>query len=128
MAIVSRQIFPRQHLISRGNAQRRGRRIGSFIKAIIIGRFDARTSLSVTPKSFELPVPENPTRDQINAVLGRRRAWRIETIQHAVPRTKAQTRVWNLGMGVLPDWQKRKAWLDKNEQMLRWERVQTLRK
>lgn len=58
-----------------------------------------KASLSVTPQSFELLVPEAATDDQINAVLERRRAWIIETVQHMQERAKAQTRVYQFVTG-----------------------------
>ena len=56
-------------------------------------------SLSVTPQSFELLVPDNATDDQINAVLHRRRAWILETVQHMQDREKAQIRVYRFVSG-----------------------------
>lgn len=58
-----------------------------------------KASLSVTPKSFELLVPEGATDEQICAVLDRRRAWIIETVQHMAERAKAQTRVYQFVTG-----------------------------
>ncbi|WP_105440072.1 M48 family metallopeptidase [Neorhizobium sp. T25_13] len=58
-----------------------------------------KASLSVTPQSFELLVPEGATDNQINAVLDRRRAWIIETVQHMQERAKAQTRVYQFVTG-----------------------------
>lgn len=58
-----------------------------------------KASLSVTPKSFELLVPQGATEEQINAVLDRRRAWIIETVQHMTERAKAQTRVYQFITG-----------------------------
>jgi predicted metal-dependent hydrolase len=58
-----------------------------------------KASLSVTPQSFELLVPEGATESQINAVLERRRAWIIETVQHMQERAKAQTRVYGFVTG-----------------------------
>jgi len=58
-----------------------------------------KASLSVTPTSFELLVPEGATDEQINAVLDRRRAWIIETVQHMAERAKTQTRVYQFVTG-----------------------------
>lgn len=58
-----------------------------------------KASLSVTPKSFELLVPESATDEQIRAVLDRRRAWIIETVQHMAERAKALTRVYQFVTG-----------------------------
>ncbi|MDR6901492.1 SprT family zinc-dependent metalloprotease [Rhizobium miluonense] len=58
-----------------------------------------KASLSVTPQSFELLVPEGATDEQINAVLERRRAWIFETVQHMQERAKAQTRVYQFVTG-----------------------------
>ncbi|QRM47216.1 SprT family zinc-dependent metalloprotease [Rhizobium sp. BG4] len=58
-----------------------------------------KASLSVTPKSFELLVPEAATDEQISAVLDRRRAWIIETVQHMAERARAQTRVYQFVTG-----------------------------
>lgn len=58
-----------------------------------------KASLSVTPQSFELLVPEGATDEQIDAVLDRRRAWIIETVQHMAERAKAQTRVYQFVTG-----------------------------
>lgn len=58
-----------------------------------------KASLSVTPKSFELLVPESASDAQINAVLDRRRAWIIETVQHMAERAKAQPRVYQFVTG-----------------------------
>jgi len=64
-----------------------------------------KASLSVTPQSFELLVPESATDEQINAVLERRRAWIIETVQHMQERAKAQTRVYRFVSGAkIPYW------------------------
>jgi predicted metal-dependent hydrolase len=56
-------------------------------------------SLSVTPKSFELVVPEHATDEQINAVLHRRRGWILETVQHMQARQKAEIRVYRFVSG-----------------------------
>jgi len=58
-----------------------------------------KASLSVTPRSFELLVPESATESQIDAVLTRRRAWILETVQHMQERAKAQTRVYQFVTG-----------------------------
>ncbi|APG86132.1 metal-dependent hydrolase [Sinorhizobium americanum CCGM7] len=58
-----------------------------------------KASLSVTPKSFELLVPEQATESQIDAVLQRRRAWILEAVQHMQGRAKAQTRVYQFVSG-----------------------------
>ena len=58
-----------------------------------------KAALSITPKSFELLVPESATDEQITAVLDRRRAWIIETVQHMAERAKAQTRVYQFVTG-----------------------------
>lgn len=58
-----------------------------------------KASLSVTPNSFELLVPEGATDEQISSVLDRRRAWIIETVQHMAERAEAQTRVYQFVTG-----------------------------
>lgn len=58
-----------------------------------------KASLSVTPQSFELVVPEAATDDQINAVLERRRGWIIETVHHMQERAQAQIRVYQFVTG-----------------------------
>ena len=58
-----------------------------------------KANLSVTPQSFELLVPEGASDHQINAVLERRRAWIIKTLQHMQERAKAQTRVYQFVTG-----------------------------
>lgn len=58
-----------------------------------------RASLSITPKSFELLVPEQATESQIDAVLLRRRAWILQTVQHMQDRAKSQTRVYRFVTG-----------------------------
>lgn len=58
-----------------------------------------KANLSVTPKSFELLMPEHATDEQITAVLQRRRAWILETVQHMQERAKAQTRVYQFVSG-----------------------------
>lgn len=62
-------------------------------------------SLSITPQSFELKVPESATDQQINAVLERRRGWILETAHHMQERAKAQTRVYRFVSGAkIPYW------------------------
>lgn len=58
-----------------------------------------KASLSVTPQSFELLVPEAATDSQIESVLTRRRAWILETVQHMQQRAAAQTRVYRFVTG-----------------------------
>lgn len=58
-----------------------------------------KANLSVTPQSFELLVPEHATESQIDAVLERRRAWILETVQHMQKRASAQTRVYQFVSG-----------------------------
>ena len=58
-----------------------------------------KASLSVTPRSFELLVPESATESQIDAVLTRRRAWILDTVQHMQERAKAQMRVYQFVTG-----------------------------
>jgi predicted metal-dependent hydrolase len=58
-----------------------------------------KANLSVTPHSFELLVPEQATESQIDAVLQRRRAWILDTVQHMQKRAQAQTRVYNFVSG-----------------------------
>lgn len=58
-----------------------------------------KVSLSVTPQSFELLVPEGASDEQIGAVLDRRRGWIIQTVQHMEERAKAQTRVYQFVTG-----------------------------
>jgi len=58
-----------------------------------------KASLSVTPQSFDLLVPEGATEEQIYAVLERRRGWIIETVQHMQERARAQTRVYQFVTG-----------------------------
>ncbi|WP_062231815.1 M48 family metallopeptidase [Aureimonas sp. N4] len=58
-----------------------------------------KASLSVTPQSFELLVPENATEAQINAVLDRRRGWLIVSLQHMRERAQAQTRIYRFVSG-----------------------------
>jgi predicted metal-dependent hydrolase len=58
-----------------------------------------KASLSVTPKSFELLVPEQATESQIDAVLQRRRAWILKTVEHMQERAKTQTRVYRFVSG-----------------------------
>lgn len=58
-----------------------------------------RASITVTPGSFELLVPEQATDDQIQAVLRRRRAWILETVCAMQERAKAQARVYRFATG-----------------------------
>lgn len=58
-----------------------------------------KASLTVTPQSFELMVPEDATESQIEAVLHRRRAWILETARHMQERAKAQVRVYRFVTG-----------------------------
>ncbi|TCA83711.1 M48 family peptidase [Rhizobium leguminosarum bv. viciae] len=58
-----------------------------------------KASLTVTPQSFELLVPEGATESQIEAVLHRRRAWILATARHMQQRANAQTRVYQFVSG-----------------------------
>jgi predicted metal-dependent hydrolase len=58
-----------------------------------------KASITVTPQSFELLVPDSATEAQIDAVLHRRRAWILETVQGMQARAKAQTRVYRFISG-----------------------------
>jgi len=58
-----------------------------------------KASLSVTPQSFELLVPDAATEGQIDAVLQRRRAWILQTVTHMQERAKARTRVYQFVTG-----------------------------
>ncbi|WP_296097129.1 SprT family zinc-dependent metalloprotease [uncultured Agrobacterium sp.] len=58
-----------------------------------------KASLSLTPQSFELLVPQGASDEQIGAVLDRRRGWIIQTMQHMEERAKAQTRVYQFVTG-----------------------------
>ncbi|MDV4180210.1 SprT family zinc-dependent metalloprotease [Rhizobium brockwellii] len=58
-----------------------------------------KAKLSITLQSFELLVPEQATESQIDAVLQRRRAWILATVQHMQDRAKAQTRVYRFVSG-----------------------------
>ncbi len=58
-----------------------------------------KASLSVTPQSFELVVPDAATESQIDAVLQRRRAWILQTVTHMQERAKAQARVYQFVTG-----------------------------
>ncbi|PYE90447.1 M48 family metallopeptidase [Phyllobacterium leguminum] len=55
--------------------------------------------ITVTPASFELVVPEAATEAQIHAVLHRRRAWILETVQKMQERAKSQARVYRFVSG-----------------------------
>lgn len=64
-----------------------------------------KASLTITPQNFELLVPEHTTDKQINAVLHRRRAWILETVQDMQQRAKAQNRVYHFVTGAkIPYW------------------------
>lgn len=58
-----------------------------------------RATLTVTPGSFELVVPEASTETQIEAVLHRRRAWILETVVTMQERARAQARVYRFITG-----------------------------
>lgn len=58
-----------------------------------------RATITVTPASFELIVPEAATEAQIEAVLHRRRAWIIQTVAAMQERAKAQARVYRFTTG-----------------------------
>lgn len=58
-----------------------------------------KASLTVTPQSFELLVPDTATEAQIDAVLHRRRGWILETARHMQERSRAQLRVYSFVTG-----------------------------
>ncbi|NTI75989.1 metal-dependent hydrolase [Agrobacterium sp. 13-626] len=58
-----------------------------------------KANITVTPQSFELLVPEIATEAQIQAVLHRRRAWILKTVQNMQERARAQTRVYRFVSG-----------------------------
>jgi len=58
-----------------------------------------KASLTVTPQSFELLVPEGATESQIEAVLHRRRAWILKAARHMEARANAQVRVYRFTSG-----------------------------
>ena len=58
-----------------------------------------KASITVTPQSFELLVPDSATEAQIEAVLHRRRAWILNTARHMGQRAEAQVRVYSFVTG-----------------------------
>ena len=58
-----------------------------------------RASMTVTPQSIEVTVPEGATDEQIEAVLHRRRGWILETVDAMQAKAKSQSRVYRFETG-----------------------------
>jgi len=58
-----------------------------------------RASMTATPNSLEVIVPESATDDQIAAVLHRRRAWILEAVDAMNAKSKVQARVYHFETG-----------------------------
>ncbi len=58
-----------------------------------------RAKMTVKPNSLEVIVPESATDEQIAAVLHRRRAWILETVDAMNEKSKVQARVYHFETG-----------------------------